>query len=100
MESVLARTIVPLTLALVLTAGALLLWLRTGQITALLQLIGAGGLLLVACAHVAEGAHLFPSMGWGRPDTAGHYLDLAGAIVGATFFPGGYLAYALRKRRT
>ncbi len=94
------RMFVVLTLALILTAGALILWLRARRITALLQLIGAAGILVVAVAHLAETAHFLSFMGWGRPDTVGHYLDLAGAIVGGTLFPGGYVAHALTSRRT
>ncbi len=99
MEGAFIRTIVALTLALLLAAGALILWLRTRRITAFLQLIGAGGILIVGMAHLAETAQLLPFMGWGRPDSLGHYVDLAGAIVGGTVFPGGYLAHALTARR-
>ncbi len=99
MEGALLKTVVALMLALLLTAGALILWLRARRITALLQLIGAGGLLIVGIAHLAEAAQLFTFMGWGRPDSVGHYLDLAGAIVGGSLFPCGYLAHALTSRR-
>ncbi len=100
MDAAFSRTLVALTLALVLTAGALILWLRARRIPALLQLIGAAGLLLVAVAHLAEVGHLLPFMGWGRPDSVGHHLDLAGAIVGGTLCPAGYLAHALTSRRS
>ncbi len=98
MEAAFLRTLLALALALVLTAGALVLWLRTRRVTALAQFLGAAGILLVALAHLAEFTHLLPFMGWGRPDSAGHYLDLASAFAGATLFPVGYLAHALKAR--
>ncbi len=93
------RILVALILALVLVAGALILWIRSRRISALVQLVGAGALLLVALTHLAESAHVLSFMGWGRPDTVGHYLDLASAAVGAVLFPGGYLAHALVSQR-
>jgi hypothetical protein len=38
-------------------------------------------LLVVVLTHVAEALHLFPAMGWGEPDSAGHYVDLASAVL-------------------
>jgi hypothetical protein len=40
---------------------------------------------------VCEALHLFPAMGWGRPGTVGHYLDLTGATLGVALLPVGYL---------
>jgi hypothetical protein len=37
-------------------------------------------LIVVALTHVAEAFNIFPSMGWGLPDSPGHYLDLASAV--------------------
>ena len=39
---------------------------------------------------------LFPWMGWGRPDSIGHYLDLASAAGGLMLFPIGYLRVETR----
>jgi hypothetical protein len=33
-------------------------------------------------AHVAESLHLLPGMGWGLPNSLGHYLDLFSAVAG------------------
>jgi len=38
-------------------------------------------------------------MGWGLPNSAGHYLDLVSAILGCTFFPLGFLAIVLTRRK-
>jgi hypothetical protein len=56
-----------------------------------LQAVGALGLLTVIAAHLCEALHLFPGMGWGRPGTVGHYLDLTGATLGVALLPVGYL---------
>jgi hypothetical protein len=42
-------------------------------------------LLIVVLTHVAEHWHIFPSMGWGLPDSPGHYLDLTSVILGVAF---------------
>jgi hypothetical protein len=47
--------------------------------------------VLVVLTHVAEALGLFPAMRWGAPDSVGHYLDLASAVLGVTLLPVGYL---------
>jgi hypothetical protein len=58
---------------------------------ALTQLAGAAFLLVVIFAHVSEAFGFIPSLGWGRPNTPGHYIDLVSAIAGAVLLPIGYL---------
>ncbi|MGB8769275.1 MAG: hypothetical protein WCC92_06655 [Candidatus Korobacteraceae bacterium] len=48
----------------------------------LLAILGIAFLIVVVLTHVAEHQHLFPEMGWGLPDSPGHYLDLGSAILG------------------
>jgi hypothetical protein len=60
------------------------------------QLFGSFCLVVVVLTHVAEAFHLLPGMGWGRPDTPGHYLDLCSAITGLILLP---LGYVLARRR-
>jgi len=55
-----------------------------------MQAIGALGLLMVFVAHICEGFHLLPRLGWGEPRSVGHYLDLSGAAVGLILVPLGY----------
>jgi hypothetical protein len=66
----------------------------------LLQLLGACLLALVILAHVAEAFGLFPSMGWGRPGTIGHYIDLVSALGGSILLPTGYIARLARAKRS
>ena len=47
-----------------------------------LLLAGCCCLAVMAMTHVAEALHLLPGMGWGLPNSPGHYLDLFSAISG------------------
>jgi hypothetical protein len=79
--------------ACMLFFGAVAWFLR---VYSLLQLLGAGCLVVVVLAHVSEALHLFPWMHWGLENSTGHCLDLARAILGLALFPIGYLLQALR----
>jgi hypothetical protein len=46
-------------------------------------------LVIVVLTHVAERLHVFPSMGWGLPDSPGHYLDLVSAVLGSMLLVAG-----------
>ena len=67
---------------------------------AFLQLLGAGGLVLVVLKHFCEALHLFPWMHWRAVASIGHYVDLCCALVAVTLFPVGYLLHAVATRRT
>ena len=82
----------------VLFAGAVILVFRRKTVSAFLQLLGSGFLMVVVLAHVAEALHLFPSMQWGLPQSIGHYVDLLSAVLGLTLFPVGYLVHTLTIR--
>jgi hypothetical protein len=45
--------------------------------------------------HVAERLRILPGMGWGLPNSPGHYLDLMSAIVGIVLL----LAACIVRRR-
>jgi hypothetical protein len=64
-----------------------------------LQLFGAACLGVVVLTHIAERFELFPSMGWGLPNSAGHYLDLVSAILGCTLLPLGIIGSLLMRRK-
>ena len=63
----------------------------------LLQLIGAGCVVVVVLTHVAEAFKLLPIMGWGLPTSPGHYLDLISAVLGCTLLPLGFLGNAIAR---
>jgi hypothetical protein len=86
MNTTLMRALVAL-----IPATALCVW----SFGSLLQLLGAGCLLMVALTHICEALRLFPWMHWGEAHSAGHYVDLSSALLGATLVPVGWF---LRKR--
>lgn len=96
--SQLARAFGVVAVALALTAWSLLRFQRSpGPV---LRLAGSFGFLIVGLAHLCESLRLFPVMGWGQARSAGHYLDLSGALLGIVLFPLGLvLAVASAKRR-
>ena len=72
-------------------------WWHRASVGSTLQAIGALGLLVVVVAHVCEGFGIFASMGWGQPNTIGHYLDLIGAVAGVALVPIGYVLSRSRR---
>jgi len=64
-----------------------------------LLFFGAACLITVVLTHVAETLHLFPGMGWGLPNSPGHYLDLVSAILGCTLVLLGFLGRAFIQRK-
>ena len=91
MNATLFKALIALLPTTALLVGSAVLFLRARTPYSLLQVIGAGCLVLVVLTHVAEALHLFPSMAWGGEHSIGHYVDLVGALFGATLFPAGYL---------
>lgn len=79
----------------VLLCGAAALFSQRKTISSLLQLLGASGLMVVLLTHIAEAFELLSWMHWGSEHSAGHYIDLGGAILGLILFPIGYLIHAL-----
>jgi hypothetical protein len=64
-----------------------------------LLLAGSTCLFIVVLTHVAETFHIFSAMGWGLPNSIGHYLDLGSAILGVTLLLLGFIAGALTRRK-
>ena len=64
-----------------------------------LKLLLAGGvcLLVVLLTHVAEALQILPWMGWGLPDSPGHYLDLGSAVAAAALLPAACITRRLSK---
>jgi len=64
-----------------------------------LQLLGAICLVIVVLTHIVEVFQIFPTMGWGLPNSAGHNLDLISAILGCTLLPLGFIGSALTRSK-
>jgi hypothetical protein len=99
MSAALLKGLVALVPASMLFSGSVVLFFRGKTACSLLQLLGAGSLLVVVVTHVCEALHLFPWMHWGLEQGVGHYLDFWSAVLGLTLFPVGYLFHALAKRQ-
>lgn len=81
--------------------GSIFQFIRDRTLWRLLQLLGAACLGVVVLTHVAERLHFFPGMGWGQSHSAGHYIDLASAVLGLILLPLSYIvSAAIRNRRT
>jgi len=97
MNIALVKTIAALIPACMLLAGSIVLYFRDKTPSSVLQLLGAGCLVVVVLSHVSAALHLFPWMHWGLEHSVGHYLDFWSAAVGLTLFPVGYLFHAVTK---
>ena len=62
-----------------------------------LLLTGCCCLIVVVLTHVAERLQLLPSMGWGLPDSPGHYLDLVSAVAGVALLLLAGVLWLLRR---
>jgi hypothetical protein len=82
-----------------LFAGSIVSFLMHRTIWRALQLFGAVGLTIVVFTHVAESRQVLSGMGWGQPNSVGHYLDLASAILGCSLLPLGMFASAVAGRK-
>ena len=100
MNATLLKALVALVPVSMLFAGSVFLFFRRKTSYVVLQLFGAGCLLVVVLALVFEALHVFPWMNWGLKHGAGHYLDLSSAILGLALFPAGYLLHALANRHS
>ena len=86
--------------ACVLLWGSMVQYFRWKKsASTLLQLLGAGCLVVVVVAHVFEALHVMSWMGWGMEHSIGHYLDLCSAVLAFTLFSAGYLFQVLAKQR-
>jgi hypothetical protein len=99
MNATLLKGLAALVPATMLFSGSVALFFRGKTVCSLLQLLGAGCLVVVVLTHVCEALHLLPWMQWGLEQGVGHYLDFWSAVLGFTLFPVGYLFHALRKRQ-
>jgi len=72
-----------------LAAASTVRVIRTPTLASVLQLSGSVLLVIMVLTHIAEAYALAPQMGWGRPNTPGHYLDLVSAVAGLTLLLAG-----------
>ena len=86
----LLKSILALLPAGILFTVMMRLFQRRRTLSSLLQLAGAGCLVIVVLAHLCEALGLLPWMGWGHAQSIGHYVDLSSAILGLTLLAIGF----------
>jgi hypothetical protein len=91
----LLKALVALLPTSVLLSASVVLFLKGKTMSSLLQLLGAGCLVMVMLTDVCEALRLFPWMHWGSEHGVGHYLDASSAALRIALFPLGYLLYAI-----
>src|SRR2546430_4867493 len=100
MNAALLKGLVALVPVTMLFSGSVVLFFRGKTVGSLLQLLGAGCLVVVVLTHGCEALHLFPFMRWGSPHSLGHDLDLWSAVLGLTLCPLGYLWTRVTRQQT
>jgi hypothetical protein len=65
-----------------------------------LLLLGFVCLAVVVLTHVAEWLRLFSGMGWGLPNSPGHYVDFASAVLGCALLIAGMIWISFNARRS
>src|SRR5262249_6008395 len=74
MNDTLFKALVALVPTCILFSGSVALFVRGRTICSVLQLLGAGCLVVVILTHVSEARHLFPWMHWGLEHSPGSLL--------------------------
>lgn len=95
MNATLLKALVALVPVGMLFLGSAILFTRGRKLGSLLQLVGAGALVLVVLTHIFEALHFLPWMQWGAEHSPGHYVDLCSAVLGVVLFPLGYVGSSL-----
>ena len=98
MNATALKALAALVPACLLLTGSAVLFSKARTVSTFLQLVGAGCLTVVVLTHICEAFDLVPWMQWGLPNSVGHYLDLASAVLGLVLFPIGYLWRAITAR--
>jgi len=96
MNSTLVKALLAFVPASGLLVYSVIAFAKHPRLPASFQLLGSGCLVIVVLTHVCEALGLFPSMRFGEPDSAGHYIDLAASVLSVILLPAGFL---LRRRR-
>jgi len=78
--------------------GAVIAFARARTGYAACWLAGTACLGIVVLTHLAEGMRWLPTMRWGQPDSAGHYLDLTSAFLGVMLLGIGTVARITHRR--
>ena len=98
MDAALVKALVMSVLVGLLFSWSVVVFFRGRTLGPVLQLLGAGCLVVVVLTHIFEALHLFDWMQWGQPNSVGHYLDFWSAVLGLILLPTGYALRRFTKR--
>src|SRR6516225_8337900 len=84
--------------AFILFGGSIIIFSKGRNVTSLLQMIGAGGLMVVVLTHFAETFQFLPWMGWGTQHSVGHLPRPHWRCPWLGIVPLGYLIQAMKTR--
>lgn len=91
MSATLIKAVIAFVPTVLLMVGSTVVFLRRRDLWSGFQLFGSTCLVIVVLTHVCEALGWLRAMGWGQPDSVGHYLDLSSAVVGVTLFPMSWI---------
>ena len=92
------RSIVALALSLAFVGGIAFQYRTRRSAPVGLLLVAALCFVGVATMHVFEAFGIFSAVGWGQPNSVGHYLDLSAAMLGVTLLVTAMLLFWIRRR--
>ncbi len=96
MSAAVLKGLLALVAACVFLGVSLALFLTRRAVASTLQALGLLCFGVMALTHAFEVFGIFPTLGWGQPRSAGHYIDLIAALSGVVLTVAGF---ALRQRR-
>ena len=87
------KGLLALVAACVFLGVCVVLFLTRRGLSSTLQALGIGCFGVMALTHVFEKFSILPDLGWGRPHSVGHFIDLAAALLGVTLVTTGFLLW-------
>ena len=87
------KGLLALAAACVFLAVSTALFVTRRDLRSALLATGIGWFGVMALTHFFESFSILPAFGWGRPDSVGHFIDLAAAVLGITFVTLGFLIH-------
>ena len=93
MNAAVLKGIVALAGAIVFLAVSAALYITRRDLGSALLAAGIGWFAVMALTHFFESFSILPAFGWGRPNSVGHFIDLAAALLGITFVTIGFLVH-------
>ena len=94
------KGLLALVAACVFLAVCVVLFLTRRGLSSTLQALGIGCFGVMALTHVFEKFSILPELGWGRPHSVGHFIDLVAALLGVTLVTTGFLLWCRDHHRS